>query len=122
VEKNEGKDYHKVIIRRIYIAEVVGSNPTRFHFFLLYNYGIVLRLILTSVGQKASQCQCRILLFVRHTLSTVKDKIGELKPGGRKNLITITREPMLLKAGKYTLTLSLGAFCASTIFETSDKP
>ena len=46
-------------------AEVVGSTPTRFIFINLVEYGIGLRLILTIVGQKASNANRALFHITR---------------------------------------------------------
>ena len=48
-------------------AAVVGSDPIRFTFTNLVNYDINLRLFSVIVGRNISQCQFRILPFVRYT-------------------------------------------------------
>ena len=51
------------------------------------------------------------------------EKMGELKPGVQRNISrTLGIDRKRHSEGKYSLTVSLGAFCASTTIELSDKP
>jgi len=52
---------------------------------------------------------------------TIGVKIPKLKPGDKLNS-TVPVDRTYVKQGKYNFTISLGAFCASTTIELSDKP